>query len=208
MLLPCFTTPRHHSSCHLSAQRRRASRSTFLLHLHQQPLLPRAPASRPSAKLANRPTESDRQTDKDRRKHATSTGSPALEVSAAAASAFALPSFPENTYFPARNTYFQNFWREVSRSESFFITLETAISKSSCVTCTRRSRSANMPASVHTACAHHDALQHASVRLQRVRVQGKATDRDTRSVRWRAPPQASTTETCATRKRHRQPAAT
>mmetsp|Transcript_399 Transcript_399/g.1076 ORF Transcript_399/g.1076 Transcript_399/m.1076 type:complete len:286 (-) Transcript_399:252-1109(-) len=32
--------------------------------------------------------------------------------------------------------------------ESFFITLATAISKSSCVTCTRRSRSANMPASV------------------------------------------------------------
>mmetsp|Transcript_31574 Transcript_31574/g.82540 ORF Transcript_31574/g.82540 Transcript_31574/m.82540 type:complete len:328 (-) Transcript_31574:228-1211(-) len=36
-------------------------------------------------------------------------------------------------------------------SESFCITFATAISKSSCVTCTRRSRSANMPASVQTA---------------------------------------------------------
>mmetsp|Transcript_26626 Transcript_26626/g.80717 ORF Transcript_26626/g.80717 Transcript_26626/m.80717 type:complete len:483 (-) Transcript_26626:267-1715(-) len=35
-------------------------------------------------------------------------------------------------------------------SLSFFITFATAISKSSCVTCTRRSRNANMPASVHT----------------------------------------------------------
>lgn len=31
---------------------------------------------------------------------------------------------------------------------TFFMTLATAISKSSCVTCTRRSRSANMPDSV------------------------------------------------------------
>jgi hypothetical protein len=36
-------------------------------------------------------------------------------------------------------------------SESFFITFETAISKSSWVTCTLRSRSAYMPASVQTA---------------------------------------------------------
>mmetsp|Transcript_29490 Transcript_29490/g.63507 ORF Transcript_29490/g.63507 Transcript_29490/m.63507 type:complete len:254 (-) Transcript_29490:543-1304(-) len=39
---------------------------------------------------------------------------------------------------------------DVSWSESFFITLATAISKSSCVTWMRRSLSANMPASVHT----------------------------------------------------------
>ena len=32
------------------------------------------------------------------------------------------------------------------------VTLETAISKSSCVTWTRLSRSANIPASVHTPC--------------------------------------------------------
>mmetsp|Transcript_18197 Transcript_18197/g.50676 ORF Transcript_18197/g.50676 Transcript_18197/m.50676 type:complete len:209 (-) Transcript_18197:850-1476(-) len=36
-------------------------------------------------------------------------------------------------------------------SPSFFMTLATAISKSSCVTWTRRSRRANIPASVHTA---------------------------------------------------------
>mmetsp|Transcript_54302 Transcript_54302/g.122781 ORF Transcript_54302/g.122781 Transcript_54302/m.122781 type:complete len:214 (-) Transcript_54302:671-1312(-) len=36
-------------------------------------------------------------------------------------------------------------------SESFFITFETAIWKSSSVTCCRRSRNANIPASVHTA---------------------------------------------------------
>mmetsp|Transcript_38171 Transcript_38171/g.107903 ORF Transcript_38171/g.107903 Transcript_38171/m.107903 type:complete len:211 (+) Transcript_38171:215-847(+) len=36
-------------------------------------------------------------------------------------------------------------------SESFFMTFETAIWKSSSVTCWRRSRSANIPASVHTA---------------------------------------------------------
>mmetsp|Transcript_50681 Transcript_50681/g.130588 ORF Transcript_50681/g.130588 Transcript_50681/m.130588 type:complete len:217 (-) Transcript_50681:642-1292(-) len=36
-------------------------------------------------------------------------------------------------------------------SESFFMTFETAIWKSSSVTCCRRSRSANMPASVQTA---------------------------------------------------------
>merc|ERR1719424_839691 len=36
-------------------------------------------------------------------------------------------------------------------SESFFMTLDTAIWKSSWVTCWRRSRRANIPASVHTA---------------------------------------------------------
>ena len=40
---------------------------------------------------------------------------------------------------------------EMFFSESFCITLATAISKSSWVTCTRLSRSANIPASVHTA---------------------------------------------------------
>mmetsp|Transcript_6648 Transcript_6648/g.18018 ORF Transcript_6648/g.18018 Transcript_6648/m.18018 type:complete len:256 (-) Transcript_6648:457-1224(-) len=40
---------------------------------------------------------------------------------------------------------------DVFFSESFFITFAAAISKSSCVTCTRRSRRANMPASVQTA---------------------------------------------------------
>ncbi len=47
--------------------------------------------------------------------------------------------------------YFQSFFKDMFLSVSFFITLATAISKSSWVTCTRRSRKANMPASVHTA---------------------------------------------------------
>mmetsp|Transcript_56476 Transcript_56476/g.129690 ORF Transcript_56476/g.129690 Transcript_56476/m.129690 type:complete len:324 (+) Transcript_56476:337-1308(+) len=47
--------------------------------------------------------------------------------------------------------HFQSFFSDMFFSLSFCITLATAISKSSCVTCTRRSRKANMPASVHTA---------------------------------------------------------
>mmetsp|Transcript_20556 Transcript_20556/g.42250 ORF Transcript_20556/g.42250 Transcript_20556/m.42250 type:complete len:231 (+) Transcript_20556:1670-2362(+) len=47
--------------------------------------------------------------------------------------------------------YFHNRWRLVLFSPSFFMTFATAISKSSCVTWTLRSRSANIPASVHTA---------------------------------------------------------
>lgn len=47
--------------------------------------------------------------------------------------------------------YLKSFLREVLRSESFFMTLETAISKSSWLTCTRLSRRAYIPASVQTA---------------------------------------------------------
>ena len=47
-------------------------------------------------------------------------------------------------------THFQSLRKDMFFSLSFFITLATAISKSLWVTCTRRSRSANMPASVHT----------------------------------------------------------
>mmetsp|Transcript_27731 Transcript_27731/g.45618 ORF Transcript_27731/g.45618 Transcript_27731/m.45618 type:complete len:259 (+) Transcript_27731:106-882(+) len=47
--------------------------------------------------------------------------------------------------------YFQSFLMDMFMSESFFMTLATAISKSSWVTWIRRSRRANMPASVHTA---------------------------------------------------------
>lgn len=48
--------------------------------------------------------------------------------------------------------YFHNFLIDIFLSESLVITLPTAISKSSCVTCMRRSRNANIPASVQTAC--------------------------------------------------------
>lgn len=48
--------------------------------------------------------------------------------------------------------HFHNFFKDMFLSVSFFITFATAISKSSCVTCTRRSRRANIPASVQTAC--------------------------------------------------------
>ena len=44
--------------------------------------------------------------------------------------------------------HFQNCTALMSLSLSFFITFATAISKSSCVTCTLRSLKANMPASV------------------------------------------------------------
>jgi hypothetical protein len=47
--------------------------------------------------------------------------------------------------------HFQSFFKDMFLSVSFFMTLATAISKSSWVTCTRRSRNANMPASVQTA---------------------------------------------------------
>ena len=47
--------------------------------------------------------------------------------------------------------HFQSLRRDMFFSVSFFITLATAISKSSCVTCTLLSRRANMPASVQTA---------------------------------------------------------
>ncbi len=47
--------------------------------------------------------------------------------------------------------YFQSFLMDMFLSESFFMTFATAISKSSCVTWTRRSRNANMPASVQHA---------------------------------------------------------
>jgi len=47
--------------------------------------------------------------------------------------------------------YFHNFRRDMFFSVSFFITLATAISKSSCVTWILLSRRANIPASVHTA---------------------------------------------------------
>src|SRR4051794_36549178 len=49
------------------------------------------------------------------------------------------------------SVYLQNCTCDISLSESFFMTLATAISKSSCVTCTLLSLSANIPASVHTA---------------------------------------------------------
>mmetsp|Transcript_6939 Transcript_6939/g.14368 ORF Transcript_6939/g.14368 Transcript_6939/m.14368 type:complete len:237 (+) Transcript_6939:1727-2437(+) len=47
--------------------------------------------------------------------------------------------------------YLKSFFRLMLCSESFRMTLLTAISKSSWVTCTRRSRKAYMPASVQTA---------------------------------------------------------
>ena len=47
--------------------------------------------------------------------------------------------------------HFQSLRRDMFFSVSFFITLATAISKSSCVTCTLLSRRANIPASVQTA---------------------------------------------------------
>ena len=47
--------------------------------------------------------------------------------------------------------YFHNLRTDVFASLSFFVTLITAISKSSCVTCIRFSRIANIPASVQTA---------------------------------------------------------
>lgn len=51
-----------------------------------------------------------------------------------------------------RPAYFHSLDSDMFLSASFFITFATAISKSSCVTWMRRSRRANMPASVHTAC--------------------------------------------------------
>ena len=47
--------------------------------------------------------------------------------------------------------HFQSFLRDMFLSLSFFITLATAISKSSWVTCIRRSLKANIPASVQAA---------------------------------------------------------
>lgn len=47
--------------------------------------------------------------------------------------------------------YFHSLRTEVLASPSLFVTFATAISKSSCVTCIRFSRIANMPASVQTA---------------------------------------------------------
>lgn len=47
--------------------------------------------------------------------------------------------------------HFQSLRRDMFFSVSFFITLATAISKSSWVTCTLLSRRANIPASVQTA---------------------------------------------------------
>lgn len=47
-------------------------------------------------------------------------------------------------------TYFHSFPMLTSLSSCLFRTLAVARSKSSCVTCTRRSRRAYMPASVHT----------------------------------------------------------
>ena len=47
--------------------------------------------------------------------------------------------------------YFQSLRMDMSLSLSFFMTFVTAISRSSWVTCTLRSRRANMPASVQQA---------------------------------------------------------
>mmetsp|Transcript_64602 Transcript_64602/g.104479 ORF Transcript_64602/g.104479 Transcript_64602/m.104479 type:complete len:245 (-) Transcript_64602:711-1445(-) len=52
---------------------------------------------------------------------------------------------------PNLQNYLNSFRSDMFLSLSLLITLATAISKSSCVTCTRRSRSAYMPDSVHTA---------------------------------------------------------
>lgn len=52
---------------------------------------------------------------------------------------------------PSFSVYFQSLRIDMLESLSFFMTLATAISKSSCVTCILRSRKANMPASVQTA---------------------------------------------------------
>ncbi len=57
-----------------------------------------------------------------------------------------LAPFPRNL-----TAYLKSFLRDMFFSLSLAMTLPTAISKSSCVTCTRRSRSAYMPASVQTA---------------------------------------------------------
>lgn len=53
--------------------------------------------------------------------------------------------------YQTTDDYFHSLRTEVLASPSLFVTLATAISKSSCVTCIRFSRIANMPASVHTA---------------------------------------------------------
>ena len=50
-------------------------------------------------------------------------------------------------------SYFHSLRTDVLASLSRLVTFATAISKSSCVTCMRFSRIANMPASVHTAYA-------------------------------------------------------
>ena len=60
------------------------------------------------------------------------------------------PSKPR-AHFTHFTLYLKSLETERLASESFIITLLTAISKSSCVTWIRRSRSANIPASVHTA---------------------------------------------------------
>mmetsp|Transcript_68121 Transcript_68121/g.210764 ORF Transcript_68121/g.210764 Transcript_68121/m.210764 type:complete len:259 (-) Transcript_68121:647-1423(-) len=52
---------------------------------------------------------------------------------------------------PRRSTHLINCIKLMFLSESFFMTFETAIWKSSSVTCWRRSRRANIPASVQTA---------------------------------------------------------
>ncbi len=64
-----------------------------------------------------------------------------------------------------RRRHLNSLITDMSFSLSFFITLATAMSKSSWVTWMRRSRRANMPASVQTAyTAHEDASAHNSRR--------------------------------------------
>mmetsp|Transcript_19040 Transcript_19040/g.55985 ORF Transcript_19040/g.55985 Transcript_19040/m.55985 type:complete len:281 (-) Transcript_19040:448-1290(-) len=66
--------------------------------------------------------------------------------------AYSRPGQARHQWQPSTpSAYFQSILRDVFFSESRFITLAAAISKSSWVTCTLRSRSANIPASVHTA---------------------------------------------------------
>mmetsp|Transcript_22791 Transcript_22791/g.46255 ORF Transcript_22791/g.46255 Transcript_22791/m.46255 type:complete len:245 (-) Transcript_22791:685-1419(-) len=60
------------------------------------------------------------------------------------------PLLPEHHCLP-HAPHFHNLWSETLDSPSFFMTLLTAISKSSCVTWTLLSLKANIPASVQTA---------------------------------------------------------
>merc|ERR1711861_103471 len=65
------------------------------------------------------------------------------------------PAHEEGSLLPGHREKSQDYLKSCFTlmlfSASFFMTLDTDISKSSCVTCWRLSRKANIPASVHTA---------------------------------------------------------
>ena len=68
------------------------------------------------------------------------------------------------THTSNKQIYFHNLRNDVFASLSLFVTFTTAISKSSCVTCIRFSRMANIPASVHTAYIVLHFLSHFALR--------------------------------------------